>query len=69
MMTLREGAVISAYTGILLCESFRPVHEYIEEILGGVIQVHQIPMYDKEIKEKSKAEFDEIIKSQTRNKN
>lgn len=36
-MTLREGAVISAHIGVLLCESFQSVHEYIEEILGGVI--------------------------------
>lgn len=66
-MTLREGAVISTHTEILLCESFQPVHEYIEKILGEAIQIHQIPMCDKEIKEKSKTEFDEIVKSQTRN--
>lgn len=34
-MTLREDAAISVHTGILLYESFQPVHEYIEEILGG----------------------------------
>lgn len=30
-MTVREGAVISAYIGILCCESFAPVHELVLE--------------------------------------
>lgn len=32
-MILRKGIVISNHTGILCCESFKPVHEYVEEIL------------------------------------
>lgn len=40
IMTVREGAVISAYTRTLCCESFAPVHEYIEEIMGGAVWTH-----------------------------
>lgn len=39
-MIVREGAVISAYTRTLCCESFAPVHEYIEEIMGGAVWTH-----------------------------
>ena len=55
-MTLREGAVISAHTGILCCSSFQPVHEYIEELMGRPVE--------EEVKKRSKKDFDEIIKSQ-----
>lgn len=66
IMTVREGAVISAYIGILCCESFAPVHEYIEEIMGGAVWTHQIPDLGEEIKKRSKAEFDAIIKNQSK---
>lgn len=64
-MTIREGAVLSAYTGILMCKTFSPVHEYIEEIIGRPVWTHEIPMLTDEIKEKSRKEFEEIIKTQT----
>lgn len=63
-MTEREGAVLSAYTGILMCKTFSPVHEYIEEIMGRPVWTHEIPMLADEIKEKSKEEFSRIIKEQ-----
>ena len=63
-MTEREGAVLSAYTGILMCKTFSPVHEYIEEIMGRPVWTHEIPMLADEIKEKSKEEFSWIIKEQ-----
>lgn len=63
-MTEREGAVLSAYTGILMCKTFSPVHEYIEEIMGRPVWTHEIPMLADEIKEKSKEEFSRIIKKQ-----
>ena len=63
-MTVREGAVISAYTGVLVCENFSPVHEYIEEILGRPVWTHEIPDLYDEIKAKSKKEFEKIIKEQ-----
>lgn len=64
-MTVREGAVLSAYTGVLLCESFTPVHEYIEHILERPVFTHEIPSLTDEIKEKSRAEFEAIIRQQT----
>lgn len=63
-MTLREGAVISAHTGILCCQSFQPVHEYIEELMERAVWIHEIPELAEEIKKRSKKEFDEIIKGQ-----
>lgn len=63
-MTEREGAVLSAYTGILMCKTFSPVHEYIEEIMGRPVWTHEIPMLADEIKEKSNEEFSRIIKEQ-----
>lgn len=63
-MTEREGAVLSAYTGILMCKTFSPVHEYIEEIMGRPVWTHEIPMLADEIKEKSKEEFSKIITEQ-----
>lgn len=65
-MTVREGAVISAYTGILCCESFAPVHEYIEEIMDRAVWIHQIPDLGEEIKKRSKAEFEAIIRNQSK---
>ena len=64
-MTVKEGAIISAYTGLLLCESFTPVHEYIEHILGRPVLTHQIPMLQDEIKEKAREDFYEIIRQQS----
>ena len=64
-MTVREGAVISAYTGVLVCKDFSSVHEYIEEIIGRPVFTHEIPDLFDEIKRKSKAEFEEIISEQT----
>lgn len=63
-MTLREGAIISAYTGILCCQSFQPVHEYIEELMGRPVMTHEIPELEEELKNRSKKDFDEIIKGQ-----
>lgn len=53
-MTKREGAVLSAYTGILLCESFDDVHGYITEIMGRPVFTHEISFLEKEIKKDQK---------------
>ncbi len=63
-MTEREGTVLSAYTGILMCKTFAPVQEYIEEILGHPICTHEIPYMTDEIKKKSEEEFKKIIEGQ-----
>lgn len=63
-MTVREGIVLSAYTGFLLCDNFGLVHEYIEEILGRPVFTHEIPSLRDVIAEKSKAEMLTIITNQ-----
>lgn len=63
-MTKREGAVISAYTGIFVCKDFSIVHAYIEELMGHPVFTHQIPALQEEIKQRSEKEFKEIIESQ-----
>ena len=64
-MTKREGAVFSIFTGILCCEDFSTVHEYIEDIMGRPVLTHEIPMIEKELKERSKEEFFNIVSAQT----
>jgi hypothetical protein len=57
-MTKREGAIISAYTGILTGE-FSDFHEYAEEIIGRPIFTHDFASQElaKEIKKKSNNDF------------
>lgn len=64
-MTVKEGAIISAYTGLMLCESFTPVHDYIEHILGRPVLTHEIPSLQDEIKEKARDDFYKIIRQQS----
>lgn len=64
-MTVKEGAIISAYTGLLLCESFTPAHDYIEHILGRPVLTHEIPKLQDEIKEKARDDFYNIIRQQS----
>lgn len=62
-MTVREGAVISAYTQVLVCD-MHYLHEYIEEIMGRPVFTHEIPGIADEIRERSKNEFMNIIRGQ-----
>lgn len=61
-MTLHEKVVLSAYTGILMCD-FREVHKYIEKLLGRPVWSHELASEDllAEIKEKAKSDFLKII--------
>lgn len=58
MITQREGAIISAYTGYLI-GSFSAMHEYVEEIIGRPILTHEFAdkEFTKEIHNKSKDDF------------
>lgn len=62
-MTIRESLVISAYTDFMIGNDFGKVHEYIEEIRGRQVFTHELASEEthKEIQEKSKKEFIEII--------
>lgn len=57
-MTKREKIIVSAYTGVLMCD-FADLHEYIEKIMGYPVWTHELA--DKKvldrIKEKAKPDF------------
>lgn len=57
-MTKQERVIVSAYTGILMCD-FSDVHEYIEDKLGRPIWTHDFAREDlwDEIKEATKEDF------------
>ena len=57
-MTKQEKIVVSAYTGVLMCD-FDDLHEYIEDKLGRSVWTHELASeaVSAEIKEKSKADF------------
>lgn len=57
-MTDKERIIVSAYTGVLMCE-FSKLHEYIEKILGRPVFTHEMANENvwKEIKEKFKEDF------------
>lgn len=63
-MTDKEKAIVMAYTGkcMLTGNKFNIFHEYIESILGRSIYSHEIGYLEKEIKEKSKADFIALCK-------
>lgn len=64
-MTLHEKVVLSAYTGILMCD-FSEVHKYIEKLLGRPVWTHELASEAlwSEIKEKAKPDFHKIIEPQ-----
>ena len=64
-MTKREKVVVSAYTGVLLCD-FADLHEYIEEIMGRPVWTHELPMLAEEIKKRSRKELFEICNMEGR---
>ena len=57
-MTKHEAVVISAYTGITLCE-FSAIHEYIEKVLKRPVFTHELSQNRimDEIQEKSRPDF------------
>lgn len=58
-MTDKEKAIVMAHTGICMLagDKFQIFHNYIETILDRPILTHEIALLEKEIKEKSKADF------------
>lgn len=57
-LTKEQGAVISAFTGIMAC-SFSDMHEYIERIMERPVFTHELASKEltAEIKEKARADF------------
>lgn len=64
-MTKHEGAVLSAYTGILLTD-FQTFHAYAEEILCRPILIHEFlfKSVKEELRTKSGADFEQIMRDQ-----
>lgn len=57
-MTKQEQIIVSAYTGVLMCD-FSDVHAYIEEKLGRPVWTHELAdkaVWDK-IQEAVKPDF------------
>jgi hypothetical protein len=66
-MTKREGCVLTAYTGVMLCNNFADFHGYAEKLLGRPIFTHEFAN-DKVVEELRKAsekEFTDIMERQT----
>lgn len=65
-MTNREKIIISAYTGLLVCD-FSDLHEYIEKALERPVSTRELTDEQvwNEIKEASKDEYEAI--SQNKN--
>lgn len=65
-MTKREKQVVSAHTGIMMCK-FAEFQEYVEEILGRRICMHELSDDNilNEIIEKSLREYVDICKKET----
>lgn len=61
-MTKREGAILSAYTGIMLC-NWQDYHDYLEELFGRPIFTHEILKLEHEIKRLSEPDFKNIMES------
>ncbi len=63
-MTLHEKVVLSAYTGILMCD-MSEVHQYIEKLLGRPVWTHELASEAlwEQIKGKVKPDFLKIIES------
>ena len=59
-LTTRQGAVISAYTGVL-AGTFDALHAYAEELMGRPVFTHEFPDLASELQRRSKADFLEIV--------
>lgn len=68
-MTYKEAVIISAYTGVLMCD-FDDMHKYIEEKLGRPVWSHELGLKEiqNEIRQKCKQEFLELCKEADANR-
>ena len=63
-MTLHEKVILSAYTGILMC-NMSEVHKYIEKLLSRPVWTHELSseILWEEIKEKANPDCLKIIEN------
>lgn len=64
IMTNREKAIVTAYTGIWMLEgeSFEEFYKYLEELYGRLVYTHELVILD--IKERSKDDFIELCRKE-----
>lgn len=55
-LTRMQGIIVSAYTGILICD-FGDMHEEVEKRLGRPVWTHQFPSLRDEIAAAFKDDF------------
>jgi hypothetical protein len=65
-MTDKEKAIVMAYTGkcMLTGDKFQIFHKYVEDIMGRPVWTEDIGWLEDEIREKSKADFMALCKSE-----
>lgn len=65
-MTKREGAIISAYTGVMVANSFSDIQEYGDELFGFPTYTHMYgdESFVKALKEKAKSDFMNLCATQ-----
>lgn len=63
-MTKKEKIIVSAYTGVLMCD-FADMHEYIEQKLGRPVWTHELgdPAVWEQIKAATKEDFLSLCES------
>lgn len=64
-MTKQEKIIVSAYTGVLMCD-FSDMHEYIEKKLGRPVWTHELASKEvwDEIREATKSDFLKLCKDE-----
>lgn len=67
-MTDRERVIVSAYTGVLMCD-FHDLHKFIEEKMGRPVLTHEFANEDilKEIRARTKQDFLGLCKEMEQN--
>lgn len=55
-MTKKEAAIVAAYTGYVIGD-LSTMHAYIEKLMGRPVWTHELPALEKEIHNRSKADF------------
>lgn len=65
-MTKQEKIVVSAYTGVLMCD-FKDVHKYIEEKMGRPVFTHELGFESThaQIRERVKPDFMKLCSTES----
>ena len=66
-MTKRECAIIMAYTGTVMLngDDMKVWYDYVEELIGRPVWLHEYPAFAELIKEKATNDFINLCKAAT----